>query len=281
MSRSYTDVVKFVCCILIFLHHFYLGNSIVTPLGYLACSIFFFLSAWGVSKSLDKRELGLWPFIKRRVAKVYIPLLLVNFISIVVAKVVTWSWSSIPVFRVFCDDILLESVSSPISTLAYLLDVFQTDSITWFVHVLLLVYLFVWDVHKIKSERMYATLVITSFITVELVLWRIKADSWYMVDIVGVVLGLLIYKFEDVLQSITLRHFFTVGSIIMFAGSLALFSKHTDEGSWILLTGFAYSFASVILVWLLGNKVTLDTPITGTWGGYLITYTCVTSRWHQ
>ena len=90
MSRSYTDLVKFVCCILIFLHHFYLGHSIVTPLGYLACSIFFFFSAWGISKSLDKKELNLWQFIKRRVAKVYIPLLLVNFISIAAAKIAAY-----------------------------------------------------------------------------------------------------------------------------------------------------------------------------------------------
>ena len=266
MNRNYTDVVKFVCCILIFLHHFYLGNSIVTPLGYLSCAIFFFLSAWGVSKSLDKKELSLYQFIRRRVAKVYIPLLLVNLISIAAAKVVTQSWTTVPIFSVFCDEIQIESVESSIIMSAYLFDVFQTDSITWFVHVLLLVYLFVWAIHKIDSELMYAFVVISIFVVVELVLWLVKAKPWYMVDIVGVLLGLLIYKFEYMLQSILLRRFLSVVSILLLIASLGAFSMHTEEHRWVLLTGFVYSVASVILIWLMGMKTTMNIPVAGILG---------------
>lgn len=267
MTKNYTDIVKFVCCILIFLHHFYLASNIVAPLGYLACAIFFFLSAWGVSKSLDKKDLNLWQFIKRRVAKVYIPLLLVNFVTIVVTQITFWKWSSIPVFGVFCNEIKLKNVSSPISVLAYLLDVYQIDSITWFVHVLLLVYLFVWATHKIESKGMYATVVIATFVAVELVIWLIKIPAWYMVDIVGVLLGLLIYKFEYELQYSRFRRYFAVGSIFLLIASLVLFTIHIDEYSWKVLTGFAYSAACVMLVWLIGQRITFKSSMTGILGG--------------
>lgn len=266
MNRNYTNTVKFVCCILIFFHHFYLGNSFVAPLGYLACAIFFFLSAWGVSKSLDKKELTLWLFIKRRLAKVYIPLLLVNFISISAAKIVITNWMSIPIFSFYCDAIQQESVCVFSRTLLYLLDVFQIDKVTWFVHILALVYLFVWAVHKIDSKQKYATVVVATFIAVEFVLWCIKAAPWYMVDIVGVPLGLLIYKFEDLAYVVSLRRFLAVGSIFLLVGSLVLFSMHTVEYSWGLLTGFAYSAACVMLVWLIDVRVALNASMMGTLG---------------
>ena len=266
MNRNYTDTVKFVCCILIFLHHFYLGNSIVAPLGYLACAIFFFLSVWGVSKSLDKNELGLWLFIKRRVAKVYVPLLLVNFISLSVSKIVTTSWTTVPVFSFYCDVIQIEGVYSSIGNLAYLLDVLQTDRVTWFVHVLALVYLFVWTTHKIDSKRRYVIVVITTFIVVELILWRIKAAPWYMVDIVGVPLGLFIYKYGDVLHLISFRRMFVVGNLFLLLGSLVLFSIHTEEYSWGVLTGFVYSVACVMLVWLMDLRATFNSTMTGILG---------------
>ncbi len=266
MNREYTDTVKFVCCILIFLHHFYLGNSIVAPLGYLACAIFFFLSAWGVSKSLDKKELSLWMFIKRRLAKVYIPLLLVNFISISAAKIVAMNWTTIPVFSFYCDAIQLEDVCSPLITLAYLLDISQIDKVTWFVHFLALVYLFVWAVHKIESKRKYATVVMVGFIAVELLFWCIKAAPWYMVDIVGVPLGLLIYKFEDVAQIESLRCLLAIGSSFLLVCSLVLFSMHTTEYSWGLLTGLAYSAACVMLVWLIDVRAPFNSSVMSNLG---------------
>ena len=170
----------------------------------------------------------------------------------------------------FCDEIQLKSIESPVYTIAYLLDMHQTDSVTWFVHVLLLVYLFVWAMHKIKSKRKYAVTVIATFIVVELILWRIKADSWYMVDIVGVLLGLLIYKFEYMLQSILLRRFLSVVSILLLIASLVAFSMHTEEYRWLLLTGFVYSVASVILIWLMGMKTTMNISVAGILGGGIL-----------
>lgn len=280
MNRIYTDIVKFICCILIFLHHFYLEKNIVIPLGYMSCSIFFFLSAWGISMSLDKRKLSLWQFIKRRVVKVYIPLLLVNFIFILAAIIATWNLTIVPVFSVFCDGVSINSIGSPLCSTAYLFDIFQIDSITWFVHVLLLVYLFVWAIHKINSKRLYAIVVVASFIAVELMLLFIQSSIWYRVDIVGVLLGLLIYKFDGMSRVIPFLHILTVGSVLLLVGALTLFFMHTEVHSWILLTGFLYSAAIVFLVWMLGRKMFLNKPMTGTslWGGYLISFICYTSR---
>lgn len=56
MDRTYTDIVKIVCCVLFFLHHFCLGNPWAAPLGYIACSILFFLSSYVLCKSQDRKN---------------------------------------------------------------------------------------------------------------------------------------------------------------------------------------------------------------------------------
>ena len=90
------------------------------------------------------------------------------------------------------------------------------------------------------------------------------SSIWYRVDIVGVLLGLLIYKFDGMSRVIPFLHILTVGSVLLLVGALTLFFMHTEVHSWILLTGFLYSAAIVFLVWMLGRKMFLNKPMTGT-----------------
>ena len=56
MNKAITDSIKFICCIGIFIHHFYLHSPYVGFLGPTACVIFFFLSAYGISVSFYEVE---------------------------------------------------------------------------------------------------------------------------------------------------------------------------------------------------------------------------------
>ena len=89
IDKILTNFVKFLACIVIALHHYSqhaIGNSdgiirsTLIPFsaygGYFGVAIFFFLSGYGLSKSDQKRHLNFNDFCKRRIGKVYAPVLL-------------------------------------------------------------------------------------------------------------------------------------------------------------------------------------------------------------
>lgn len=89
LSRNLTDLVKFLACIMIALHHFsqtmvVAGTSNIiyqlfsTQGGWLGVAIFFFLSGYGLMKSDMKNHLSLLPFMQKRLMKTYLPAVLVS-----------------------------------------------------------------------------------------------------------------------------------------------------------------------------------------------------------
>ena len=150
MSRNITDSTKMLCCLMVFFHHFYLGNPWGSTLGRTACCVFFFLSAYGITKSLNKKSVGIILFLKRRLSKIYIPLLIVNAITLI-AYMSFHGAGNIPIFSVFCDQ--STTVQADSLSILYLFDVQQIGSVTWFIVVLLMGYLFVWSLSNIPSRN--------------------------------------------------------------------------------------------------------------------------------
>lgn len=256
MNRSYTDFVKFICCILIFLHHFYLGHPVVVPLGYIGCSIFFFLSAYGVGKSQDKKQLGFIDFVKRRVLKVYVPLLMVNALFIVGTMIAKGDLHVVPIYHIACDHTAYKAVEGIGTTLMYFFDILQTDSATWFIHVLLMVYLAIWALHQIRNDRMYTAAVVSLFLIVEAVMAVMKAEPWYMVDLTGVVMGMLLYRFEEQLVDAVKRNRIAVLSLLLFVAAIVIATVFHDNirNFVLLLLSALYSVAAIVLVYHLGIK---------------------------
>ena len=133
---------------MVFLHHFYLEHPWVSTLGRTACCVFFFLSAYGITKSLNKKNVGIMDFLKRRLSKVYIPLLMVNAIALMAFMILKGA-GNVPIFSVFCNQIT--TVKADSLSFLYLFDIMQMDSVTWFIDVLLIGYLFVWCLSNIPS----------------------------------------------------------------------------------------------------------------------------------
>ena len=92
ISKSLSDMLKFVSCLLVAFSHYYtyvviekqVGGVIYKAIeslgGYLGVSVFFFLSGYGLMESEQKHHLGIWAFCQRRLSKVYFPALLVTAI---------------------------------------------------------------------------------------------------------------------------------------------------------------------------------------------------------
>ena len=89
-----SNLLKIIACTMVCLSHYFTleiqsGNSnalyktISSLGGSMGLAIFFFLSGYGLMQSELRRPLTLWQFCKRRLSKVYIPVLLVTAIWVV------------------------------------------------------------------------------------------------------------------------------------------------------------------------------------------------------
>lgn len=134
-DRNVTDLVKFLSCLLIALHHYSqyvvsqnISHKIIyemfsTQGGFLGVAIFFFLSGYGLMKSEQKCHLDFNSFFRKRYIKLYLP---------VVLSAIIW----IPICHFFVRD----QIIGP----SIIIDFFWGwgDGILWFVKCLLLLYLF-------------------------------------------------------------------------------------------------------------------------------------------
>lgn len=191
MIRSTTDFLKFICCILIFLHHYYLGNPLVVSFGTIACTIFFFFSAYGIAKSLKNNKYDFITFCKKRLIKIYVPLVLVNITAIFISYYIfRQSIFTFPIFHVSCQKITFIESSFNVLIL-YILGIKKLDSVTWFLDVLFISYLLIWFIMKIKTIHLQNILLIgLSFLW--LTIWRLlNLPIWYIIDSVGIIIGLL------------------------------------------------------------------------------------------
>lgn len=90
LNKGYTDLLKFQSAILVAFGHYsvlayeFTGycfyNTVTQFAGYVGVAIFFFLSGYGLMMSERKSHLELWPFMKKRLAKVYLPVVFVTLV---------------------------------------------------------------------------------------------------------------------------------------------------------------------------------------------------------
>lgn len=192
MNRTYTDLIKFISAIAILVHHFYLKNPAVTSLGFVACGVFFFFSAYDISKSLQHNPIRFGNFCKKRLLKIYMPLLLVNLITLLLVSPICNDGSfGIPIFHVFCDNITFLQEYSILDVIQYLMGWKKMDSVTWFLDVLLVSYILIWGINQLKGSRSKNIATVASY-GVYIICCAISPPIWYVVDVVGVMLGLLV-----------------------------------------------------------------------------------------
>ena len=135
ISQTNSLALKAVASVVIVVHHYtlYQGNThdnlaqefLTLVCGYIVVALFFFLSGYGLMESEKRKNLSIAVFIKRRLSRVYIPFVLTN------------------VLLVFT---LMFIGNYPISfqtIVAHTIGYHLIDSVTWFVPVTLLFYLFV------------------------------------------------------------------------------------------------------------------------------------------
>lgn len=155
LTKSTSNCIKFLAALLVAMHH-YSQNVVAagsdnifyflcsTQGGYLGVAIFFFLSGFGLMESEQKHHLGLLQFLKKRILKVYMPVLIVT---------VLWMFVVLTIENKYVTS--SNTLSSECLHLSWLLDRMYayieshpgfaitnySDKVLWFVKVILQLYI--------------------------------------------------------------------------------------------------------------------------------------------
>ena len=256
MNRNITDSTKMLCCLMVFFHHFYLGNPWVSTLGRTACCVFFFLSAYGITKSLNKKSVGIILFLKRRLSKIYIPLLIVNAITLI-AYMSFHGAGNIPIFSVFCNQIT--TVQADSLSILYLFDIKQMDSVTWFIDVLLIGYLFVWSLSNIPSRNKRVAAAISGYSALMCLPAIITPPhSWYLIDTLGFMAGILYAEYDEKFSSMDANRLVKLLLIFVFVflafSGMGIELKGLILGRYMRLITIVYSLSACAIVTIVGRR---------------------------
>lgn len=199
LSRPYTDFVRFVLCVLIFVHHYYCAtsyNKYTEWLGYFACALFFFLSVYGVVSSQKRKQLDLFSFMKRRFLKVWLP---VVFVTIVFTLFVAVFWEREWGIAFYPPGMKygFSPFTGVLTLLLNLVDIQKVDSVTWFVHYLVVTYFLIWVYACIKRRWMRLLFVGCVFLMVEALFFYYGYHKMYKIDVIGILMGFVYAEFKD------------------------------------------------------------------------------------
>ena len=246
MNRNITNLTRFICCIMIFMHHFFLGHPIVHGFGHLGCTIFFFLSSYGINKSLTKNPISFLVFIQKKATKIWIPLIIINLLSIIVTNVFFTNKFSYPIYDVFCEKISYAPIDSFMKLVGLLVGYPKIDSVTWFLDILLLSYLGLW---YIQSKNIPLKYIVYCFI-----LWFIVGfsivKSYYIIDIQGILAGLLYARYEQHINiQLQKKHIIIVSTLIFIVFFIFdIVYSNTLEGRYNKIISLIYSLSILPLV---------------------------------
>ena len=137
LQRNFTDILRFVACCMVAIGH-YSGYAIAklgannifydiaaAQFGYLGVALFFFLSGYGLMKSVSNKTPSFVSFLSRRLSRTYLPAVLVSILWLIISILVTGG-----------GDLLCNQ--------QYFLGVIWrfNDEVMWFVQTIIVLYLF-------------------------------------------------------------------------------------------------------------------------------------------
>lgn len=267
---KFTNLMKFVACILVSLHHYSnyysnLGNDINIFYkllsyqgGYLGVAIFFFLSGYGLMESHQSKSLSFLVFIKHRVLKIYKPVL---FITI--------CWILLLIATGHYEYISLE-------ILIYDLFYGFKDSVLWFIHVLMILYImfgiYTYIYPKYCNKTSVAILII---LTTVVTIITISTESYYKsISVPAFSVGILLSQYSSIIKIFFINKYslsiwiITISSLILFRDN-TLFVHAWINYCSILIIIHLFSLISIRLaklpdfsflsydIYLVHNKIIL------------------------
>lgn len=190
-EKKQANIIRGICCIIVVLVHIPLehGNFIqdaIGSFGYIAVTVFFLLSAFGLKYSLENKKDYLKHFLKNRLLVIYIPFILANLL-----------YQIITIRNGF--DIL---------------SIIGIKNIT-FVGELILFYLIFYIVYKNIKNIKIADIVMISLVVIFSIVSYLFKFGWY-VECLGFAYGIIIFNIQDKINNMLNKHYFI--NLLIFTG---------------------------------------------------------------
>lgn len=243
-DRNLTDLVKFLSCLMIALHH-YSQRMVVagthnpiyqlfsTQGGWLGVAIFFFLSGYGLMKSDMKNHLAPLPFFKKRLLKTYFPAVLVSviwgvYLLIAERGIVDIQWSCSLLWN-FNDEVL------------------------WFVRAILKLYVsfYVCVYIALFSPRWFKPLIY--IVLASIAVWWVGAGFVHGSSVLLFFIGMSIAEYDEWYFR-TIRKVYAPVVILCTMVALIFFFRH--DAAWIhLLINYLLIALGIIVIAIYNIKV--------------------------
>ena len=222
LTRDTTNFIKILAATMVMLHHYSqyvlsngLSSSMIYKLfstqgGFLGVAIFFFLSGFGLMESEKKEHLGLLNFIKKRVLKVYTPVLLITFIWYFVSALVLPE-SPFPSYEISIGGGNSLKISNILLNFG--------DGVLWFIKVILVLYAIFYLFTSVRERnRIIASIVLAIFILTTTFMASIFIASYAAISIPYFALGVGV----SLLRERPSQMILTSSGILLLVGAASL-----------------------------------------------------------
>ena len=191
INKEMSNVLKGISCILIVAHHFcswldgrgydnLFIHFIAFRGGVIGVTVFFFLSAWGLSESQSNNYYSFSFFVKRRLSKVFFPLAITNVL-----------------YYFFLLSINQKSFSF-LTMLLTLFNIRYFDGVLWFCNVILLFYFIFYVSFLPKEKWIKINLCIMATILYSVIITRLLPKAPFCVySIIGFPFGMVCSLYKD------------------------------------------------------------------------------------
>ena len=223
--------------------------------GRIACAVFFFLSSYGICKSQQKNDYNFLSFCKKRLSRIYNPLVIVNLLAILGGSLLLKNAFVIPQYKLVGHEIVFIEDYSFATFFYYIFGFNKIDGATWFIDVLILSYIFIWLVRKIE-KRLFRITFIVVVPVILLIFDRICGTHicLWPTDVIGIIMGLLSFEFEQTITSFIKNYYRPVLSISIASFSALIFlyiklkDNNTIEWKYMEMIMLLYSLFSIFIV---------------------------------
>ena len=247
IGKDISNILKGISCLLIVAHHYcswldgkgidnFFVHFIGVRGGVIGVTIFFFLSGWGLSESQKKNKYPLKVYAKRRLSKVFIPLLLTNIIY----------FSILLVFNK-----ISFTVSSFVLTS---LNLKLRDGVLWFCNVILIFYLVFYFSFLPASKWIKAVICLSATVLYSIAATFIYPDCpFYVYSIIGFPLGMILSLYKEV--ALCFKIWGTLSLFIIFFLVIGSFLLPTYEKLFFMNLASLFIVALIVFTAVISSKV--------------------------
>lgn len=203
LSQNTNNQLKGIFVIIVILHHIaqhmdpYGLLLILHYVGYLAVGAFFFISGFGLTKSIQRNDAYLNGFIYKKMARIYLPFIVINLLTVIVLYVNGTT---------FTYDMFTK----------YIIGIKLIDGTLWFIVTILILYFFFYL--SFKKDYNLRSLFIVTILTLIYILVCIFFDMSKQTYVSSLCFPVGIYYafFEEKINSIIYNKFVLILSLFLF-----------------------------------------------------------------